>query len=243
MVGEAGRWRAHGRRSRRRPGRLSGWRGVVAVLAVLALAAAGIWAVFYSTLLSVTDVRVDGASRLIAGQVERSAEVPMGEPLATLDLAAIAERVGAIPGVRSVSVVRHWPHTVLVRIDERVPVAVVATPDGRRGVDAFGVMFRLAPGEQSGLPRLAVGSHPTPEVLAEAGRVAATLPAELAGRVRAIAAASRDSITLRLRGGDEVRWGSAEHSAKKARVLTVLLRRPATVYDVSAPGFPSIDPG
>ena len=120
---------------------------------------------------------------------------------------------------------------------------MIATAYDNLGVDSLEFMFRLAPAEESGLPRLAVGPDPAPDVLAEAGRVVAALPAELAGRVEAISAASRDSITLHLRGGDEVRWGSAERSAEKARVLTLLLRRPATVYDVTVPGLPSIRRG
>jgi cell division protein FtsQ len=36
-----------------------------------------------------------------------------------------------------------------------------------------------------------------------------------------------------------VRWGSAEDSARKAEVLTVLLRVPAAVYDVSVPELPT----
>jgi cell division protein FtsQ len=55
--------------------------------------------------------------------------------------------------------------------------------------------------------------------------------------------ATKDSITLRLGNGDAVVWGSAQDAKRKARVLMALLRRPATVYDVSVPGLPTTTGG
>ena len=49
-----------------------------------------------------------------------------------------------------------------------------------------------------------------------------------------------DTISLVLRNGRTILWGSAEDSANKAEVLDVLLDRKAQVYDVSVPGQPTI---
>ncbi len=49
-----------------------------------------------------------------------------------------------------------------------------------------------------------------------------------------------DTIALQLRNGRTVRWGSADGSADKARVLAVLLGQTASFYDVSVPGQPVI---
>ena len=56
--------------------------------------------------------------------------------------------------------------------------------------------------------------------------------------MRSISAASPDSITLNLGSGVKVVWGSSDDSERKAEVLSVLMRRKATVYDVSAPDLP-----
>ena len=223
--------------------RLPGWRLVLSVLAAGALSAAAVWALFFSTLLSVTDIRVDGAARLTPAHVKRVAAVPIGEPLARLDLDGIAARVAAVPAVRTVSVERHWPHTLAITVTERVPLVLVGAGHGRRGVDASGTTFRLARGEQQALPRLIVDRNAAPGLLSEAARVIAALPMKLAGRVEEVHAATPDSITLYLRSGEEVRWGSAARSAEKARVLGVLLRRPAAVYDVSVPHQPTTATG
>ena len=51
--------------------------------------------------------------------------------------------------------------------------------------------------------------------------------------------ATVDQISLVLRDGRTVEWGSAEQSELKAEVLVPLLKRPAQRYDVSVPGQPT----
>jgi cell division protein FtsQ len=67
------------------------------------------------------------------------------------------------------------------------------------------------------------------------------MPADLLGRVDSIAASTQDDVTMVLVGGQRVQWGDAEDSAKKARVLALLIAaiadpNRAGTYDVSAPG-------
>jgi cell division protein FtsQ len=211
------------------------------LLAITVLMAAAGWLVLYSSLLSVEQVEVAGASGLAPAQVRRAAAVPMGQPLTTLDLDAVAARVAAMPRVGTVSVARSWPDTVRISVTARVPVALVDTAQGAWGVDASGAVFRLAGAQLRRLPVLAVGDEPAPAVLQEAAAVVAALPPPLARRVKEVRAATPDSITIYLRGGVKVRWGSADRSAHKASVLAVLLRKPATGYDVSVPDKPAIN--
>ena len=56
-------------------------------------------------------------------------------------------------------------------------------------------------------------------------------------------AASADDVTLMLRDGTRIVWGSAADSAAKADVLRAMLRRPGTVYDVSSPDAPAVKEG
>ncbi len=48
-----------------------------------------------------------------------------------------------------------------------------------------------------------------------------------------------DDVALTLRSGDLVRWGSVEDADLKASVLAALMKRKASVYDVSAPRLPT----
>jgi cell division protein FtsQ len=77
------------------------------------------------------------------------------------------------------------------------------------------------------------------DALAEGARVVAALPDDISTRVDFAEVHSVDEITLRLRDGREVLWGSAEQSDEKAEVLVALLRNDAQTYDVSVPGFPT----
>ena len=69
--------------------------------------------------------------------------------------------------------------------------------------------------------------------------VAREVPAWLSERVDEIEASTRNNVTLRLRNGSTVMWGSAGDTAFKAEVLQTLLQVKAQRYDVSAPGVPA----
>ena len=58
-------------------------------------------------------------------------------------------------------------------------------------------------------------------------------------QVREVRAAGLEQVTLQLRRGRTVEWGSVERSDRKAAVLAVLLSRKAKVYDVTAPDSPT----
>jgi cell division protein FtsQ len=76
------------------------------------------------------------------------------------------------------------------------------------------------------------------DALAETARVVSALPADLASRVDYVEVRTVDTISLHLRNGRDVLWGSADDSANKAEVLAVLLKQKASFYDVSVPGQP-----
>jgi cell division protein FtsQ len=69
--------------------------------------------------------------------------------------------------------------------------------------------------------------------------VARELPEEIRRRVVGIEASTRNDVTLLLKNGSEVMWGSAEEADFKAEVLLVLLKVDARYYDVSSPGVPA----
>jgi cell division protein FtsQ len=212
---------------------------LTAGLGLAALAAVLVWAVLFSSLLTLHDVQVEGTSGSTAAQIQRMVTLPLDVPLARIDLDSVADRVATIPSVRAVSVTRQWPHTLVVKVRQRTPVALVQTTAGERAVDASGALFPVPAGGAAGLPRLVLGPHPTAAALPEAAAVAAALPRRIAAQVDVLHATTMDSITLHLHGGDLVRWGNAADSAEKGRVLEALLHRPARYYDVSVPTQPA----
>lgn len=216
------------------------WRVLLGLVAVAGVVAGGIWLVFFSSVLAVQGVRVEGAEVLDPREVRSVAAVPTGSPLATVDLDAVKQRVERLVPVGEVDVSRAWPDKVRIDITEREAVAVVIRDGVVHGVDADGVVFRRYPSRPPSLPLVRTTARTDTDALAEATRVMGALPPDLRARVQYVSVATVDTISLRLRNGKVVRWGSAEDSDAKAEVLAVLLDQPASLYDVSVPGQPVI---
>ena len=215
------------------------WRRVVTLLLLVGLVVGTIWLVYFSDLLAVKTVEVDGARTLATEEVREVAAVPTGQPLARVDLDAIRARVEALAVVRDADVTRTWPDRVHIDVEERVAIAVVDIAGRTRGMDSQGVVFRDYPKPPPDLPQVHTTSDTRSDALREAALVVESLPSEITRRVYHVEVATIDQISLALRDGKTVVWGSAEESDAKAEVLTGLLRQPARTYDVSVPGQPT----
>jgi len=223
---------------RQRLVRWKGWLPWAVAGCVLLLAGLTVWIFYFSSLLAVTGVRVTGIDTVPEATIVQVAEAPIGTPLAKVDLGAIADRVRTVPAVADAQVTRAWPNRLEIVITERVPVVVVT--DGKKFelVDATGVSFKSVPDRPDGLPEALVVGARRDVTIRSVVTVSAALPIALRAQVQSISAASPDSITLNLGSKVKVVWGSSDDSARKAEVLSVLMRREAKVYDVSAPDLP-----
>ena len=225
------------RRARRR--RLVRRGGLVAAVAVpLALLA---WLLLASPFLVVGRTTVTGTARLTAEQVRTAAAVPVGTPLARVDVPAVRARVAALAPVAAVQVTRGWPDTLRLRVVERAPVAATALPNGTwELVDGTGRPFAVAPALPAGTARLEVAGTAPPEREASARaalRVLVALPPSLRTQLAAVRAAGPAAVQLALVDGRTVRWGAPGDDAVKAATTEALLRRPGTQLDVSTPGL------
>jgi cell division protein FtsQ len=215
---------------------------VLAVLLVVGGVGFAIYGVYFSPWLRVEGAEVVGTSQLTEEEVLAAAEVPTGGALVRVDLAAIEARVGSLETVKSVDVSRQWPHEVRIEITERTPIAVIENGDSFMQLDAegwtFGAPLAKAP---AGLPRVKFGPGADDAAQKEAAAVVAALDEAVTARVDHVLVDTVDQILLVLRDGREVRWGSAEQSDQKARVLLQLLeaRPDVQTYDVSVPGLPT----
>ena len=217
-------------------------RWLIPIAVVVPILAALGWLLFFSPWLAVTQVQVtvtsapEVAGPLSAEEVRAVAQVETGVPLLRVDTGAIEQRVAALPQVASVAVSRSWPDAIMIDVVRRTPIALVASPGGYDVVDADGGVIRTVSAIEPGVPAI----RATGDGVAAAVAVASELPNEIQRRVVEIAAATRNDVTLILKNGAEVMWGSAEEGAFKAEVLTVLLKEvDARFYDVSAPGVPA----
>ncbi len=141
----------------------------------------------------------------------------------------------AIPAVADVRLARSLPSTIRLEVTARTPFAAVPEGKGFYVMDAEGVIYDKVKSAK----RMPVIRAST-EVGRETARmVLLALPEDLRVRVTKVSAGTRDDVTLALRGGATVRWGSADDSDLKARVLAGLATVKARRYDVSAPLLPT----
>jgi cell division protein FtsQ len=224
---------------RQRARRWLAWRVVAGSVLALVLVLGGAWLLFFSSVLAVAGVDVRGVDQLSPERIRAAAAVPTGEPLARVDLGGIESRVGALAAVRSVAVSRAWPDRILVEVEERVAIAVVELGGRLRGMDADGVVFRDYAEAPQGLPRITTDTVIRREALIEAARVISALPGSIVRTVDHVEVRTVDQISLVLRDGRRVEWGSAEQSGVKARVLPALLQQEARTYDLRVPGQPT----
>jgi cell division protein FtsQ len=234
------------RRSRRRFARRQwrrrwlAWRYLLVVVLVLGIVGFGIYAVWFSSWLAVDHIEVSGAQTVSESEIRDRSGIDEGEPLIQVDVAGAERRIGSLAEVKSVSVTRQWPDGILISIEERVPIAVVEIGGQLRGMDADGVVFRTYKKAPPGLPRVETSIGTTSAALKEAAKVIAALPQELSLQVDHVEVETVDEISLVLKDGRTVIWGSADQSDKKAEVLATLLATvQAQVYDVSVPSKPT----
>lgn len=215
-----------------------GWVRALIVVGVLAAVAGAGWLLLFSSVFGVGRVVVSGGSEGLAAEVRRQAAVEPGVPLLRVDAAEVAQRIVAgVPNLEQVTVKRDWPGTLRVQVTPRRALLAVRTPSGWELLDHEGVVVASAAAPPGALPTLTDASSPA------AGATAATvlpaLPAKLGSQVASVSAVSSESISVHLRDGRTIVWGSASETDKKARVLQALLSVRARVYDVSAPDSPT----
>jgi cell division protein FtsQ len=219
------------------------WRYLLVLVVLLGLVGTGVYAVWFSTWLAADTVDVSGAQTVKAADIRARSGIETGTPLVRVDVDAAERRIASIPVVKSVTVTRQWPSTILISLEERTPIAVVEIGGRLRGMDADGVVFRDYRKAPVGLPRVETSIGTTAAALAEAAEVIRALPEDLTLVTDHVDVKSVDEITLVLKDGRTALWGSADESDTKAEVLSTMLAGvQAQRYDVSVPSKPSVLP-
>lgn len=211
------------------------WGALLVLTAVTLL----VLALYFTPLLGVRSVRVEGNRALGEQEVLAAAEVPLGESMLRVDTDGIRSRLRENPQVASARAELSWPSTVRLEIEERTPAAFARDGGAVRLVDAGGVPFNTVPQPPPGLPELKAPSPDDPLVRDEMS-VLASLPPEVRDQVVGVTARTSGDLRLRLTGDREVKWGSLRESQRKASVLPLLLTQPGRVYNVTSPDLPTV---
>jgi cell division protein FtsQ len=161
-------------------------------------------------------VRLDGASSQSSADILRAAALPQGAPLLGLDLAAARHRIEQVGWVKDAHVIRLFPDSVVIAVDERKLLAVWQH-DGRTGViDTDGVIAPEAdPGRFASLP-LVVGEGANVAVQSILGPVMSR--PRLAQRLDALVRVDSRRWDLRLKDGTIVQLPASDEDAALIRL-------------------------
>jgi cell division protein FtsQ len=214
----------------------------VTLVVLLGLSAAG-YALLHSRLLAASTVNISGERHETPHQVLDASGLAGAPSMLSVDPGLVAQREErTFPWVASVTVVKHWPHTVSIAVSERTAVAEVPGPKGTTVlVDVTG--RRLGPSAPNQvLPRLEYAAAPgepaaTPLTLANAAvpglLVAATLPPAFKAQVAVIQVNTAGWVTLHLTTPVSFVLGPASNlGAKYEDVAAVIARTTLHVGDV-----------
>ncbi|MBM3661179.1 MAG: FtsQ-type POTRA domain-containing protein, partial [Actinobacteria bacterium] len=171
--------------------------------------------------------------------------VAVGDPSLRVLPGRVADRVEALPWVAEARVTREVPGAVRIEVVPRIPVGWVTAGERTLLVDADGIVIERVDAPPAGVPALVgvadlgpVGGRIAPGSLpASAGALGAEL------RLRVAAVALEDgAVTVQVANGPQLRFGTPERMALKARVAAAVLASlgdaPVTYVDVSVPAAP-----
>lgn len=225
------------------------WTSLAAIVVVVALL---MLAVFFSPLLALKTITVDGAKLASADQVQSALASLKGKPLPRIDQSEVQKLLTGLVQVQSVTVEARPPSTLLVHLVERIPVAVLKNGEQYVLVDPQGIQLgTVADAAAAQLPLIDGGTGVIGQATFSAiTAVLAALPTEVRAQMASASASSPDAVELTLVDGKKVTWGDASQMALKAKVLQTMLKNPPQAepgkpalapikfYDVSAPKHP-----
>ncbi|QYM76392.1 FtsQ-type POTRA domain-containing protein [Leucobacter luti] len=215
---------------------------LIVISAVAALALFVVVGVF-TPLMAVREVNIEGASAVNAEEVGAALARFEGVPLALVEDRDVHRALEPFPLIQRYAVERTPPHTMTVRIEERVPVVSLPSAGGVGLYDAAGVLLGSAEAAPAGVP-LGSGSltDRSSDAFRSASRALRDMPAELRAQITSVTASSGQDVTFVLSSGVQVLWGDSDQTRRKSTVLTSMLAaladRPISQIDVSSSEAP-----
>ena len=217
------------------------WKAV-AIVSGAAVALGGLGdGVVHSPIVETHDVTVSGVSQLTPQRVLKIGGLSGTVNVFFLDAGAVEHRLESDPWIASATVQRRLPHTVTVSIRERVPVAAVGNGSGFDAVAADGTVLRSGT-SQRGLPLVQAASTSD---RAAAAAVVGAMPASLRALTEEVDVNPGREVSVKLRSGVIVTYGSADEPTAKAQALAAVLRWAGDqgvkveTIDVSVPTAPT----
>ena len=200
--------------------RKPGWKvlGAIFLIAVIVAAAWGTRAAARKmAFFRVRSVEIRGARYLQPNEIVSRLQI---DTLASLwdDLEPYQQRVRKHPQVSDVRITRRMPGTLVVTIQENLPVALIQTPAGLLPYDSLGRQLPIDPSRTN--LDLPIVASTDPVLLKLVGAIRATEPRVFA-RIEEVRRTGREEILLTLSRGSEFVASANDSVAPNRRTLRV----------------------
>ncbi len=175
--------------------------------------------------LLVEELEVEGLAALTPEEIIRLAGIQKRVSILDVDLAAAAARVRTHPRVATAVVERHLPRRIVIRVSERVPVALIQQDGVIKGIDVSGTVVPLIPTRENVKGPILTGSitQASPELLQDALTVLDLLRPDLVPRISELRMDNTGGVTLLTTGTPIViRLGRGEMPGKVERLRAAL---------------------
>ena len=198
------------------------------------------------------NISVVGANEWVSeSQVLDIARQQSGKSLFLVSDGAVEKQIKAIPGVTSAKSKKQLPNSLEVTIKAQKPAAMLKTSeDHMTAVDSKGRVLNSVSGVSvEGIPVIEVqnvDASLSRRPIKEALKILSSLPESMRNSITKVTAATQDSITTELNGGDRVIvWGDSSDLKLKKAVVDKIVNDPNVIgdkhnVDVSAPLRPII---
>lgn len=198
----------------------------------------------WSSLLEVRTITVtgiEGSKTLTEKKVIKKSGITPGAKLARVNSGTVARALREYPEVARVEIHRKPLHTLEIALQLRSIDVAIAIGNGKYALgDISGVTFIEVTEPPKGIPVI----NGDRRYLQDAMTIYEALPKKIRKKVAAISLPSRGSITLSLRSGLSILWGSATEQEAKLTVLAALLAAPenkrARFIDIATPLTPTV---
>lgn len=223
---------------------------VLGAIAVLLACAA---VLYFSSVFSIDEVKVEGVEHLTQSDLQALVSVPEGETLLRVDTKAIEDSLLRDAWVKSVSCNRIFPHTLQIVVTERTVAAVVEVPtsDAKStqpwAISSDGMWLMAIPDQDTQLGQslnqriyddaqnalhitdvpygtsAETGTKCTDENVNNALAIVSGMTTDLANQVKTVSATDAESTKLTLESGVEIAFGPAQSIREKERVCLQIL--------------------
>lgn len=176
-----------------------------------------------SPVFTINRISVSGNNTLAAREIIKVSGIVTGMNIFKVDLKTATEKIQVLPMVKEVNTIRKLPNTILIKVEERVPVALVVGNGRFIELDAQAYYLREGSAATSGLPVITDMQVQVPgpgqpvkgEGLQTALQVVQELPDKLRNQLSEVHISDNDMVILYTLDGIQCRLGLPEDIVTK----------------------------